>query len=251
MKTQGLALSVDAYGGSPRPAAAYAGNPDPGGVVPVSKREWRRRMQRRLQGIANDALAVAAHRIAVRLESLSVWRAARRIGVYRHMADEVPTADLISAIRQRGGDVFLPVYDPRSAAYVPAAWHATDSFQPGPHGLQQPVSPRWSAAIRLDLVLVPGRAFTRDGERLGRGGGHYDRFLSGPWSASAAFIGLALECQLIEAAIWESHDIAMDWVVTESGIYGSSDDAGEDDADTNKHVTTGSAAGQPPERRYP
>jgi 5-formyltetrahydrofolate cyclo-ligase len=64
-----------------------------------------------------------------------------------------------------------------------------------------------------DLVLVPGLAFTRDGHRLGRGGGFYDRLLAGR-AKEAVKIGICFELQLVESLPVEPHDIVLDLVVS-------------------------------------
>lgn len=67
-------------------------------------------------------------------------------------------------------------------------------------------------------VLVPGLAFDQSGNRLGRGRGYYDRFLSRPQFRSLLKIGVCWEMQLIDEVPVESHDIMMDWVCHERGV---------------------------------
>ena len=70
----------------------------------------------------------------------------------------------------------------------------------------------------LDLVIVPGVAFGRDGARLGNGQGYYDRLLS-KISNSCVLLGLCYESQLLGNITMESHDIYVDRVVTQSRVY--------------------------------
>ena len=69
------------------------------------------------------------------------------------------------------------------------------------------------AAERPDLILVPALAFDRAGYRLGRGGGYYDRLLSG---ATGMKTGVGYDCQIFDAIPCEPHDIGVDYVVTET-----------------------------------
>ncbi len=78
------------------------------------------------------------------------------------------------------------------------------------------VAPTWP-----DVVIVPGLAFTRDGDRLGQGGGWYDRFLEGR-RRECVTIGVGFDVQLVETLPVEPHDITLDHVVTESGRVGAS-----------------------------
>lgn len=70
----------------------------------------------------------------------------------------------------------------------------------------------------LDLVMVPGVAFDRNGGRTGHGKGYYDKLLQHA-RLDAPLIALAFECQLFEKIPAESHDIYMDKVVTEDAVY--------------------------------
>jgi 5-formyltetrahydrofolate cyclo-ligase len=80
------------------------------------------------------------------------------------------------------------------------------------------VPPSPKADLRLpesiDLVLVPGLAFSQDRHRLGRGGGFFDRLLAGP-AANAFKLGICFSFQLLDSIPAEPHDIVMDAVVTD------------------------------------
>jgi 5-formyltetrahydrofolate cyclo-ligase len=73
------------------------------------------------------------------------------------------------------------------------------------------------AADSVNLFLVPGLAFTRDGRRLGRGGGYYDRLLARRNHGSVA-LGVCFSIQLVDAMPTEIHDQHMDAVITERGV---------------------------------
>ncbi len=72
---------------------------------------------------------------------------------------------------------------------------------------------------KLDLVIVPGLAFTASCERLGRGGGYYDRFLSGLASKTAK-VAVAFDVQLTDSIPTEIHDASVHSIVTESTTHG-------------------------------
>jgi 5-formyltetrahydrofolate cyclo-ligase len=67
---------------------------------------------------------------------------------------------------------------------------------------------------QIDVILVPGVAFTRAGQRLGRGGGYYDRLLAA-LPATALRLGVCFEVQIVEELPDEPHDMTVDAVVTE------------------------------------
>lgn len=72
---------------------------------------------------------------------------------------------------------------------------------------------------KLDLVIVPGLAFTASCERLGRGGGYYDRFLSG-LSSITSKVAVAFDVQILDSIPTEIHDASVHSIVTESTIHG-------------------------------
>ncbi len=67
----------------------------------------------------------------------------------------------------------------------------------------------------VDVVLVPGLAFSRDGRRLGRGAGYYDRFLVG---LEADTIALTTEDRIVADLPIEAHDVLVGWIATERGV---------------------------------
>lgn len=74
-----------------------------------------------------------------------------------------------------------------------------------------------SAAVTPGVVVVPVLAFTATGQRLGQGGGHYDRWLTE--NPQVLAVGLAWDCQLAESLPYERHDRPLTAVVTPTRIY--------------------------------
>lgn len=97
----------------------------------------------------------------------------------------------------------------------------TDPFaqcdlEPGPYGITQPAGS--AATVTPDVLFIPVVGFTARGERLGQGGGHYDRWLAE--HPGRIKIGLAWDVQLCDKLPIEPHDIVLDAVVTPTRIYG-------------------------------
>jgi 5-formyltetrahydrofolate cyclo-ligase len=84
-----------------------------------------------------------------------------------------------------------------------------------PGGIREPRADCAVAAVdEIDLVLVPGLGFSRDGVRLGRGRGHYDRFLTG-LRPGVPCVGVCFRCQLCDSLPSESHDVPVHGVISE------------------------------------
>ena len=113
--------------------------------------------------------------------------------------------------------VFEPVPgEPDLAGFV--AWCgdvgvATVAPTPAPTA-PDPVEP-----TSVDVVVVPGLAFTAAGHRLGQGVGWYDRFLAGT-RADCLKIGVGFDVQVVDEVPTEPHDVPLDLVITESGVVG-------------------------------
>lgn len=86
----------------------------------------------------------------------------------------------------------------------------------GRFGLREPAEELPCVGEPGVLILVPGVAFDRSGMRLGRGAGYYDRLLSGYSGVKA---GLCFDEQLVDAVPGEDHDVRMDYIITQSGIF--------------------------------
>jgi 5-formyltetrahydrofolate cyclo-ligase len=70
--------------------------------------------------------------------------------------------------------------------------------------------------VTPDIIIIPGLGFSKDGKRLGRGKGFYDRYLE---FSTAVKIGIAFETQIISGLPADAHDVPMDFVVTDKSIY--------------------------------
>jgi 5-formyltetrahydrofolate cyclo-ligase len=132
--------------------------------------------------------------------------AAGTIAAYYSVGTEPDTRSLVFALWKRGSYVVLPVLL-ADGDLDWASFEGPDSLAPGPRGLLQPAEPvRGTGTVaRADVVLVPALAVDRSGQRLGRGGGSYDRALDrvGP---QVPTIALLYDAELLPSVPADEHD---------------------------------------------
>ena len=141
------------------------------------------------------------------------------IGLYVAGSGEAPTLGYARHFHEAGHPIALPWFAGRHAAMAFRIWdspHLDELLEPGPFGVAQPLAS--AAPVTPDVLFVPLVGFTANGGRLGQGGGHYDRWLAAHPAVPA--IGLAWDCQLIDALPTEAHDRPLSAVVTTSRLYG-------------------------------
>ena len=149
--------------------------------------------------------------IMQQVEQLASFCKAKTVLLYWSMDDEVYTHDFVNRWYKdkclllpcvEGDDLLLRHYT------------GPDSLQPGPQfGIPEPVGPVFQELDRIDMIVVPGVAFDRNRNRMGRGRGFYDRLLKS--TPSAVKVGVAFSFQIFDTIPTEPFDVPMDEVVSE------------------------------------
>ena len=147
-----------------------------------------------------------------RVRDLPEVRDAQTVHLFWPLPDEVDLRPLADGLRQRGVTVALPVVaGPRVLAH--RRFVGVDALVAGRWGLREPAPDAPEVEPEgIDVVLVPGLAFGRDGSRLGYGGGFYDAFLA---ATPALRVGVAFAEALVPSVPVASHDARVDAVLTE------------------------------------
>ena len=143
------------------------------------------------------------------LENDSHFLKASSVVAYYSLPDEVDTHDFLEKWRERK-QLFLPKVEGQSLSLHP--YLGMPFMQSGAFGIMEPSTPAVANADAMDLIIVPGMAFTADGKRLGRGKGFYDRFLAG-LPPHKYIIGLAFPFQMVENMPTEPTDVQMNRVI--------------------------------------
>ena len=175
------------------------------------KREIRREVRQRIKAMDEAAKERAAATIFERVEGLDSFRKAQSVALYAAMGDEVPTARILDRWCAMGKHIVVPRVEGDVMRFYD---YAAERMQSGAYGILEPVGDEEYPASDIDLIVVPARAFTLAGARLGRGGGFYDKYMSQP-DFRAHKVGIAFGCQIFESLPTDPHDILVDEVITD------------------------------------
>lgn len=186
------------------------------------RRELRADLVQKRRQLKPAERVAAAQGLRHSLEQLPEFLTDKRVAGYWATGGELPLNLAIAPLAERGQTFFLPIVTrtggKRRLTFAP--WSAGDDFEANEMGIPEPKDRTHVVeATELDLVLVPLLGFDRKGNRLGFGGGYYDRsfeFLrEQARPARPLLVGVAYgfqELDTIETAAW---DIALDYVATD------------------------------------
>lgn len=183
------------------------------------KTKLRETIKTNLAGLSGEQLAEASDAIASRLTALDEFRQARVVMLYLPIRGEVAMLSVARQAWGAGQQVVCPTACDhcRSMRAILCTPQCEAMFAIG-HGLRQPDRQLGELSVSdIDLVVVPGLAYDRAGNRLGRGGGFYDRFLARQ-DLNAWAVGVAFAEQIVENLPMDPYDRAVDLVVTDREI---------------------------------
>lgn len=189
-----------------------------------AKEQLRSELGRRRRAVEPDFALRAGQSVCAHLEECPAFREAGRVALYAALPDELPTRPCFESLRERGVETSFP--RTLAAGLRFACVSRWEDLEAGRYGVLEPPE---GAVLRpleeVDLVLVPGLAFDARGNRLGRGGGHYDAALPAGHpgtllgSRGPQRIGLAYSFQVLPEVPHGSRDRGVDAIVTESGLH--------------------------------
>lgn len=181
----------------------------------TDKRAVRRAMRARRMALTECARAQAAQDVAGRILAWPVYRAARTVFAYVAARGELDLGPVLCDALASGRTLLLPRCE-ADGAMTARRVQTLDELAPGTWGLDEPgPDAPVCAPGRIDLALVPGVAFGRDGVRVGQGGGYYDRYLPGLRGVAA---GVGYDFQIVDGLQASAHDVPVAFVVTPGGI---------------------------------
>ena len=177
----------------------------------------RRAVSEGLSALSEKSLSEKSARITNALQALPEYEGAQSIFVFIAVQREPDTRALIENALLSGKTVAVPLTYPGGKMSLRVIKELSE-LVPGLYGI--PVPPETAPEVSpedIDLAVIPAVAYDKGCRRLGRGGGYYDRFLSGFRGFS---VGICFsECTFFEIIPCEEHDEPVCAVVTDAGVY--------------------------------
>jgi 5-formyltetrahydrofolate cyclo-ligase len=186
----------------------------------VTKPELRAEARRRLRALSPAARAHAEAEIARRVWTVPELAAARTLLLFADLPEEVHTDTIAAEALRRGISLVYPRTQPETRTMTLHLVASLADLRTGNYGIREP-APEVCAQVAVgdvDVALVPGLAWDRAGNRLGRGAGYYDRMFARPdWRGFRCGIFFAFqEADAVPAEAW---DLPLDAVVTEAEVW--------------------------------
>lgn len=184
-----------------------------------AKTELRRAIKERLSRLSENDRRIESQIIVRELEK-AFPKDAKTFAVYMPYLDEPDISPLLTKLLDQKNVICMGKVDGNHMKM-----HQIESLEDIHRNPQTSImEPKGHAPIdeaTIDVAIVPGRAFTTTCERMGRGNGGYDIWISSQRKRSphTLFIGVCFDCQLLQEIPMEAHDERMDMVITPSKIY--------------------------------
>lgn len=185
---------------------------------PADKNAIRLQLRQVLRSLSAEQRHAKSQAVCRQVIDSPEFAAATVVMLYLSMSQEVDTAPIALRAWQDGKTVAVPKVFMSDRSMLPVEIQSLDTgMNTTPVGVREPDVGQPIPIEIIDLVLVPGLGFSQSGERIGRGGGFYDRFLA-LTSFQGATCGLAFEEQVLESLPTLPHDQRLNMLVTDTGI---------------------------------
>lgn len=185
----------------------------------MNKKELRENALHMRAGFTGDEVSAMSDEIIHKLLNHSWYRECSTLFTYVSMDNEVKTHQLIDKAISDGKRVCVPRVVPRQHMLAVPVKNPRDDLKKGYFGVLEPAAALPAVSEKeIDLILVPGLVFDRQGYRVGYGGGYYDKYLY--LAAHCRTIGLAFHALVVNEIPREAHDRKVMLVITEKELIG-------------------------------
>lgn len=154
-------------------------------LLKAAKDTLRKEIKSKLNSLTTQEKNLQSKSVTAALISHPAYQKSQRLSIFLSMPDEIQTDSILKHALENDKTVYIPRYDSKSTYMDMVRLHSWEQYDALPttrwNIKQPPLGENCEQALNtggLDLVLIPGLAFTRAGDRMGRGKGYYDTFLA-------------------------------------------------------------------------
>ena len=173
----------------------------------TDKQHIRKQIKATVTALSREQREYEADRLLSAISEDPHFKAAQRVLIYSPLPDEIDVLPILEAYKGRK-HFYMPVVCGDELKILPC----TKERKKGAYGIWEPVGSVYASPDEMELIIVPGVAFSRDGHRLGRGKGYYDRLLK-QTDAYKTGVCFAVQITPLIASLHEPHDVIMDEVL--------------------------------------
>ena len=178
-------------------------------MILSDKRKVRQAVRAEIAKLSTEERTALSSQIFSKIATLKEVKEASVIALFVSLPDEPQTADFIKQLLLQNRSIVVP----RIEGEVMNFYDISEGVATGAFGIMEPIATTPVDPSEIDVMVVPGVAFTQLGARLGRGKGFYDKYLSHN-GFRAYTVGVCYPCQLVEELPTEEHDKLLDLVVS-------------------------------------
>ena len=180
----------------------------------TSKTNARKLARERIQSLGKEGWRQASETISAHISRWNIFVDASRVLLFAALPGEPLLLDLLNS--DKGRKFCFPKVEGEKLRLFEVA--ELSQLKPGRFGIPEPNDGLVEMEPgKVDLALIPGLAFGKNGERLGRGGGFFDRFLP-RLSVDVSIAGVCFDCQIFDKIPMNEHDLSVHHLVSEGGI---------------------------------
>ncbi|EFI42497.1 MULTISPECIES: 5-formyltetrahydrofolate cyclo-ligase [Peptoniphilus] len=186
----------------------------------MNKIEFRKLMSKKRNELSEDYIENSSEKIYENFINSDIYKKSNHIFIFVSYKKEVNTHKIIKKALKDEKNVYIPVIDRNTMTMNVSCLRDFDSLKENYMGILEPTEKDLNFVDPkiIDLVIVPGLAFDKNGYRIGYGGGFYDKFFA-TIETKPIKLGIGYSMQFVDEVIHDDFDKALDYFLSENQIY--------------------------------
>ena len=185
----------------------------------MNKKTLRKEILGKRSELSREEIIKYSNIISNEIYKMDLYKNAKRIMCFVSNGTEIETHPLIEQAIKDGKSIVVPITISETRELLVSDVYSLSELEVGDYDIEVPKKEftRIVDPNTIDLILVPGVAFAKDGYRVGYGGGYYDRFLSKLLNPTPT-IAIGFDLQIVDKVPTDKYDLPVDMIVTEKRI---------------------------------